>query len=250
MKLPILIALPHGETCLPIATREQLTLSTEQIQKYYWDYGSKEIFTHDKFHILSAKYSRLFCDLNRASNDWTLSKNFKRAGIVRQKTEYGKEIYMTPLTDSEKISREKEHKEFYARCLQIIKNENIQFFIAGHTMEDLSLDEEVDPKSKRPDIVLSTNNFRTCNKKTAFLFSEIFQSLGFSVQIDDPFLGGHLLTHFCSKKTLPGVQIEVRRGLFSTNAENINGEQLTAVSQKIERAISLFWKKFLTESKR
>ena len=250
MTLPIFITIPHGEIDFPEDKKETLTLSEKEIQESYCDYGSNELFASDSFHVLKSSYSRLFCDINRAPDNWSHSDDLKLAGVVRQKTEAGKNIYHTPLTEDEKKTRLQEHQKFYSECSQLIEKNKIQFFVAGHTMEDYPSEEIANPQARRPDIVISTNNFQTCDESTALFLRDTFVKQGFTVKIDTPFLGGHLLTHFCDTKGLPGVQIEVRRGLFSTNAHEINESELKQVSKKIEQALLVFWEKFLTKGER
>lgn len=241
MKLPILIAIPHGKTDLPKEVKERVLLSAEEIQERYCDYGSDELFTGKLWHTVSAPYSRLFCDLNRPHDDWEHSANLKKAGIVRQQTEDGRKIYDPPLSEKEKKGRTEGHKNFYTRCLQVIETEEIRFFIAGHTMEDYPYDTKPTPDKKRPDVVISTNNYQTCDEPTAYYLAAAFRAQGFTVQIDDPFLGGHLLTHFCDKEKLPGVQIEMRRGLFSYGPHEISDTKLQDTQARIQKAILAFW---------
>ena len=249
MKLPILIALPHDKSFLPPEVRENIILTDDNIAEHYCDYGSKELFDHKIFHKVEAKFGRLYCDLNRASDDWSLSPDFKSAGVVREVTTTGQPIYKKFLTNEDKNTRVEEHNRFYAECLQVIENENIQFFIAGHTMETYPPTEEPSPENIRPDVVISTNNFQTCNEVHAYLLADAFRQQGFTVKIDDPFLGGNLLTHFCSTDKLPGVQIEMRRGLFSTSAHDINNNKLQDASARVMRAILEFWKNFQLQKK-
>ncbi len=250
MKLPILMALPHGKTTLPPSALQHMTLADEQILEKYCDYGSEELFTGKLWHTISAPYSRLFCDLNRSSEDWSHSPDLKKAGVVRQKTEEGDDIYTQELTETQKEARVSGYDDFYAKCLHSIENEPILFFIAGHTMEDYPMGETPTAENRRPDVVISTNNFQTCDEVTAYHLADAFRQQGFTVKIDDPFLGGHLLTHFCATDKLPGVQIEMRRGLFSYGAHEISAGKLQDAKSRIQRAILVFWEKFLTERKR
>ncbi len=244
MTPPILIVIPHGETSLPNEMESRITLSPEEIQSWYWDYGSNELFENIEGYVIKAPYSRLLYDLNRKPDNWTHSSNLKRAGVVRTITEWGQEIYSHALTEEEKNERAEEHKKFYAQCAQIIQEKNIQFFIAGHTMEDLPMIESKDAPP-RTDIALSTNHFQTCDKFTTNTLATLLRKEGFSVAIDHPFTGGYLLKHFCDSEKLPGIQIEVRRGLFSENAQSIHKAELRNTAEKIQRALSFFWKEFL-----
>ena len=68
MKLPILVALPHSTNHLPKEVVQKMKLS-QKVRDQYFDVGSEEVFSSPDCQVVSAKHSRLFCDLNRAV-DW------------------------------------------------------------------------------------------------------------------------------------------------------------------------------------
>ena len=73
----------------------------------------------------------------------------------------------------------------------------------------------------RADIVLGNRDFTTCSRDMTLKIVSFFQDRGFSVSVNDPYPGKYVLGHHCSRRGLPGIQIEINRKLYM-NEKTLN----------------------------
>lgn len=242
-KLPILIALPHSTSFLPEEALKTIKLKESRLNSYF-DIGSSEIFSSDKFEIVSANFSRIFCDLNRAPDHFEKrTKSSNREGVVIQKTDTFEDIYMEKLTDTEIKNRVLEHEAYYKLVQEKIVLCDAKFFIAGHSMAEYPPNTEPSVDNRRPDIVISNNDFATCDAKKTEILKDLFEKFGYSVKVNVPFKGGFLLNYFCHRDRLPGVQIEVSQAGFLNKAGEIDMEKVKEYQMNFEQIFINFLEK-------
>jgi N-formylglutamate amidohydrolase/biotin carboxylase len=243
VKHPFLIVIPHSTNHLPEKMAEGMKLTEADVERYH-DAGAYELFNLDDFHVIAAEYSRLYCDLNRAPDQKAGSTMKDRKGVVINKTYFGKDIYKKPLTESEYADRLEEHKRSFVEIEKCIKENDIQFFIGGHTMYSHPLQEDPTDANKRKDIVLSNNDHQTCDEETINIMKECFEEHGYVVGVNDPFKGGYQLTHFCDKDALPGIQIEFRiANIGDEKTLELDQKKIGVHKEKIRQALLDFWGK-------
>jgi N-formylglutamate amidohydrolase len=238
----MLITIPHSANHLPEKIKGKMQLNEEDILRYY-DAGAYELFNLNDFHVIHAKYSRLYCDLNRDPKQKAGFTMEDRKGVIINKTYWGKDIYEKPLTKNEYSSRLKEHSRFFTEVGKIIKDKNIRFFITGHTMYSHPLQGNPTDANERKDIVLSNNDHQTCDEKTINIMRECFEKQGYTVDINHPFKGGHQLTHFCDKNVLPGIQIEFKIANIGDEKNlKLDRQKIKIHKEKVEKALTDFYK--------
>ncbi len=241
-KLPILIALSHSTSHIPEEVVKKMCIA-KKTREQYFDVGSKEVFDLSDCHLVSARYSRLYCDLNRAPDQVAENNMKNRSGVVLLRTMQGYPIYKTPPKKSDCSARIIEHQRYYQEIKSTLKREKIHFFIAGHTM--LTNSPISNFEKRRSDIALSNNNHCTCGARTLDLLKAEFEKVNYSVTVNEPFKGGFLLNYFCHRDRLPGVQIEFRRGLIvDEKTFEINKKMVSIHNKKMARVIRNFSNKF------
>ena len=234
---PVLVLIPHSTTYLPEDTKAKMKLNEADLFRYH-DAGAYELFKLDDFEVIDAKYSRLYCDLNRDPKQKAGMTMKDRKGVIINKTYWDKDIYKKPLTEKQYAIRLKEHSRSFAEIKRSIKKKGIRFVIIGHTMYSYPL--QIKPKNAnaRKDIILSNNDHQTCDEKTINIMKKCFEKQGYTVAINNPFQGGYQLTHLCDKRSLPGIQIEFRIGNIG-NEENLElkKEKVKVHKVKIKKAL-------------
>lgn len=232
-KIPILVVLPHSTSYLPEKVITKMRIS-KKIRDGYFDVGSKEVFDLPNLTLKLAKYSRLYCDLNRAPDQVGENNMKNRKGVVLLRTMQGYQVYKKFLEKSDYLERIKEYEAYFAEVKKIIKKEKPCFLIAAHTMLP----------HHSWDIVISNNDHCTCSANAINLLKFEFEKAGYSVSINNPFKGGFLINYFCHRDRLRGIQIEFSRRLIADKkSSELKPNLLSLHNKKITQVIQNFYKK-------
>ena len=211
-KYPILITIPHCSTFVPVELRRLMTLQDSQINRMC-DPFTDEIFDVPKAYVVKARISRLVTDLNRAPDDIESEAKLSKAGVVVSIDIDGNPIYKTPPSMAMVMERvSKYHDTFHDKIDQF--KPYAKFLIDGHSLRSIGPSTRVDARQERADITLGNRDYTTCSRHMTRKVMKFFEERGFSVKINDPYKGAYLIGYHCSRKGLPGIQIEVNEKLF------------------------------------
>ncbi|MDP3976052.1 MAG: N-formylglutamate amidohydrolase [bacterium] len=209
---PILITIPHCSFFVPVELRRLMCLTDFDI-KAHSDLFTDQIFDVPAAHLVKAKISRLVADPNRAPDDILMESHLSADGVVVSVTEDGKPIYREP--PNEAMIRErvaKYHLGFHEEVDQLAPR--MKFLIDGHSLKSRGSKMKDDAGQQRADIVLGNRDYTTCDRQTTVKIYRFFQERGFSVKVNDPYSGKYVIGHHCSRRKLPGIQVEVNRKLY------------------------------------
>ncbi|MBD3360597.1 hypothetical protein GF366_02220 [Candidatus Peregrinibacteria bacterium] len=211
-KYPILIAIPHASTFVPKELKDLMLFNDFQIRKQS-DLYTGEIFDVPNAYVVKAKISRLVVDVNRAPDDIEMEYKLYHEGVVVSVDEFGEQIYKTP-PDLENIFGrvEKYHEPFHKEIDELSKK--AKFLIDAHSLWNIGPKMRSDTGMERADIVLGNRDYTTCSRDTTLKIYNFFKDKGFSVKINEPYSGKYILGYHCSRRGLPGMQIEINRKLY------------------------------------
>ena len=211
-KLPILITIPHCSTFVPAELRRLMTLRDSQISKMCDPY-TDVIFDIPKAYVVKARISRLVTDLNRAPDDIEHEAQLSKAGVVVSIDIDGNPIYKTPPSMDMVMERvSKYHDTFHDKIDELSRE--AKFLIDGHSLRSVGPSTREDAGEERADIILGNRDYTTCSRHMTRRIMRFFEDRGFNVKINDPYKGAYLIGSHCSRKGLPGIQIEVNEKLF------------------------------------
>lgn len=211
-KSPILITIPHCSTFVPVELRRLMMLKDAQINKMCDPY-TDEIFDVPKAYVVKARISRLVTDLNRAPDDIESEAKLSKAGVVVSIDIDGNPIYKSPPSMDMVMDRvTKYHDTFHDKIDELKKN--VKFLIDGHSLRSMGPSTRIDAGKARADIILGNRDYTTCSRHMTQRVLKFFQDRGFQVAVNDPYKGAYLIGYHCSRKGLPGIQIEMNEKLF------------------------------------
>ena len=211
-KYPILVSIPHCSTFVPVDLRRMMTLSDSQIRKNS-DPHTDIIFDVPKAYVVKARISRLVADLNRAPDDIEMEYKLSNDGVVVSVDVDGHPIYKTPPSLETIFDRvQKYHNTFHDKIDEL--KPKVKFLIDGHSLRSVSPASRNDAGTKRADIILGNRDFTTCSRGMTHFIMKFFQERGLHVKINDPYKGRYLIGYHCSRRHLPGIQVEVNEKLF------------------------------------
>ena len=243
MEWPFVISLPHSSGRIPEALRPSYALSDEEIRDSI-DLGTREIFgCLPVMELLSASWSRLVVDLNRGPQD----RGPK--GIIAEVDYDGRLVYQPGCVpdDRERESRIRQYYMPYHKRLEAALDRPVAAMLFGcHSLTGVGPPEAPDPGVRRKDIVLGNNgnlqgtahtssDDTTCPAETLLQVKEAFERQGFSVSINDPYVGGYIVTHYGRKyarKGFAAIQIEINQALY-TEKKRLVREQVEQIRDRI-----------------
>lgn len=212
-KYPILVTIPHCSTFVPVDMRKRMMLTDVQIRKNC-DPFTDQIFDIPKAHVIKAGISRLVTDLNRAPDDIEMEYKLSNDGVVVSVDLDGNPIYKeTPSIEKVFDRVQKYHDTFHSKIDELKKNK-VKFLIDGHSLRSKAPITKANPGKERADIILGNRDFTTCSRGITKKIMTFFQDRGFSVAVNDPYAGKYLIGYHCSRRGLPGIQIEVNEKLY------------------------------------
>lgn len=203
MNLPLLISVPHAGTQVPPEVDQFNLLTIEQIVKD-GDEGASEIFSlqEEVAAYVSTNIARAYVDMNRAEDDRGYD------GVVKTVTIYKESIYSRPLKESEIQKLISRYYQPYHRKLTRLAT-GVLLGIDCHTMAAEAPPICDDAGTTRPLLCLS-NADGTCPEDWTQLMAECLEeAFGFTVSINSPFKGGHIIRSHSSE--LPWLQLELLR---------------------------------------
>ncbi len=211
-KYPILITIPHCSTFVPADFRKLMTLSDGRIRKQS-DPFTDQIFDVPKAYVVKARISRLVVDLNRAPDDIEMEYRLSNDGVVVSVDHDGEPVYKTPPSLEAIFDRVKMYHDTFHEKIDELKP-NVKFLIDGHSLRSVGPAAKPDAGVARADIIIGNRDFTTCSRGMTKKIVQFFEGRGFSVSVNKPYSGRYLLGYHCSRRTLPGIQIEINEKLY------------------------------------
>lgn len=211
-KYPILITIPHCSTFVPVELRRLMMLRDSQINRMC-DPFTDIIFDIPKAYVVKARISRLVTDLNRAPDDIESEAKLSKAGVVVSIDLDGNPVYKSPPSMDMIMDRVATYHDSFHDKIEEFKP-NVRFLIDGHSLRSKGPVTRADAGLERADIILGNRDYTTCSRQMTRKIMRFFEARGFDVRINDPYKGAYLIGYHCSRKGLPGIQIEVNEKLF------------------------------------
>ena len=230
-KYPILVSIPHASTFVPVDLRRRMLLSDKEILSQS-DLYTDEIYDVPNVHIVKAKISRIVVDMNRAPDDIEAQCKLCNDGVVVSVDEFGTKIYEEPVPEKEILERVVKYHETFHQQIDDLSGK-VKFLIDGHSFWNFGPPTKDDAGKERPDISIGNREHTTCSKSDAEFIARFFEDRGFSVKINDPYIGKYVIGYHCSRRGLRGCHIEINRKLF------MNEKTLRPHKQKIAHFNSL-----------
>lgn len=213
-KYPVLIAIPHSSTFVPVDLRRLMLFDENQIRKQS-DLYTDEIFGLPEAYVVKTGISRLVVDVNRAPDDIEAECKLGHEGVVVSVDEFGEQIYREAPDVDEIVERvTKYHDPFHKEIEDLAASGKVRFLIDGHSLWSVGPSMREGAGKERADIVLGNRDYTTCSRDMTLKIVSFFKNLGFSVSVNDPYPGKYVLGYHCSRRGLPGIQIEINRKLY------------------------------------
>jgi N-formylglutamate deformylase len=257
LAIPLVFDSPHSGIQFPAdftcsATVEQL--------KTGWDAFVDELWDGAVAHgavLQRAHFSRMFIDLNRASDDIdpallrVASSECKPTkysdrgmGLIRRFALPGVALYAQPLEIEDIKARVRDYYLPYHSALSNTLNNLHQSFgrvwhVDCHSMKSMGNKMNIDNGETRPDVILGDNDGLAGDPGFVQAVEDAFTRLGYKVVRNTPYKGGYLVTHY-AKPDLGrySMQIEINRALYMNEQSYQANDNFVSLQTDLNSVVS------------
>lgn len=233
----LILHIPHSSTIIPFY--ECFVLSKSEIAGEIiklTDWHTDEIFDSASDYKIVAPFSRLFCDVERFTDDSKEIMSKYGMGVLYEKTDCGRQLRNV----SEEIRKKILNDYYYAHHNRFSKAVDEELAVSGkaliidcHSFPDVPLKRDQDQEQNRPDICIGTDDFHTPVWLCEFT-TDYFSSNGFSFLVNKPYNGSIVpLSHYQINRNVMSVMIEINRRLYLKE-----GSEKSSGFMKISKLIS------------
>jgi len=232
----VILHIPHSKTNIPFYDGFNLDL-VEQETNLLVDIGTDEIFNIEGVDSLIFEHNRIFCDVERLSDE--LEPLFdKGRGFYYTNTDSGKTLREVIPGLKEKIKKDfydVHHSKLETLTQDKLNKYNNVLIIDCHSFTDIPFESDLDKSPDRPDICLGVDSFHT----PKWLVEQLetgFKYHNFSVKINSPYSGTIIpLKYYELDNRVKGIMIEINRKLYLKNGlvDKTQVENLNEVISKI-----------------
>lgn len=250
MKLPVLIAIPHGGIKVPEEVAARVKLSKAEIFDDI-DPFARELFNIEEsvMVLVETPYARCFIDVNRAPE---LLPPTHPDGALKTQTRSGLPIYSAPLDEALAAQLiERYHQPFHQQLAQARAMTGLKLALDCHIMHPVGPVHAPDPGQRRPMICLSNLDGETSSMETlswlADCMARAFKVPRTTVTLNQPFCGGYIIRSGfdAARADLPWVQVELNRSLYMDQGGS--GEDGPTASQVRLRELNWCFNRALTQ---
>jgi N-formylglutamate deformylase len=225
----MILHIPHASSTIPDQYKDQFILSDEELSKEHLgltDAYTDELFQNPAAHVVCFPYSRLLVDVERFPGDEQEPMSKVGMGMIYTRTISGSPLRKN-LSRVEKVNLRKLYDKHHLMLTQKVEDELLQkgraLIVDCHSFPSQPLPCDANQSPLRPDICLGADDFHTPRELVSNL-KDAFSSLGFSVEINNPYVGTIVpLKWYCKDERVRSVMIEINRRLYMNEA---SGEKL------------------------
>jgi N-formylglutamate amidohydrolase len=239
MKQQLILHIPHASTHIPDTTGYVFTpgeLQNEMLQLIDW--YTDELFANSTDTVLIAPFSRVFCDVERFTDDAREPMALQGMGVLYEKSDTGKTMRRVTPQYRNKVIRlyYRPHHERLTHAVQnqLEKNGNC-LIVDAHSFPDVPLRRDTDQTRPRPDFNIGTHALHT-SPELARSAGQFFRERGFTVGINWPYAGTMVPMHWYNKqKKVQSLMLEVNRKLYlqpGSSEKSSNFKQLQQLVQE------------------
>jgi N-formylglutamate deformylase len=227
---PLVVSVPHAGTGVPEEDAPLLALEGQALLR------DADLFV-DRLcagvpaigaPLLTASVSRYVLDVNRAPEDVDREvcaelerpHRVSARGLVWRVTTDGAPVLKRPLTRTELESRiARIHRPYHTKLAALLEERRARFGYAllldAHSMPSMGRPGHADPGSRRADIVPGDVRGASCSPAITRLLVEHFESAGYAVRPNDPYMGGFITRHHGRPaRGVHAIQLELNRDLY------------------------------------
>ena len=237
-KNQLILHIPHASENIPF--KEGFLIDETKIKSEVLkltDWYTDDLFDSETDLKVIANFSRLFCDVERFSDDNKEEMAKFGMGVLYIKCD---DDTLSRVINSKLRNRILDnyywphHRELNSAVERKLKIDNTCLIVDCHSFPNKSLFKSVNKDNNRPDFNIGTDSFHT--PKDIIIRSEnYFKNLGYTIGIDWPYSGSIVPMEYYKKDDrVKSIMLEVNRSLYlerDTNKKSKNYKKIKEVVQ-------------------
>ena len=214
----LILHIPHSSAIIPFFdgyTADKQKISQEIIKLTDW--YTDDLFSNEIDDTIIAPFSRIFCDVERFTDDKLEVMSRFGMGVLYEKFDDGNTLRVVTQELRERILKEfywKHHKRLSEGVKTQLEANNSCLILDCHSFPEKALNRALDKSSFRPDFNIGTDRFHT-PRELVDSAVKFFEELGYTVLVDKPY-SGSMVPQSCYKKDkrVKSIMLEVNRKLY------------------------------------
>jgi len=241
-KSKIILHIPHSSTKIPFYDGylvDEKVLKEEQL--FLTDWYTNDLYDHPNIISVIAGFSRIFCDVERFSDDSMEIMSKVGMGVIYENRDNG-----TPLRIIKPAMRTRIIEEFYnphhQRLYKAVEDQLRQsgqaFILDCHSFPNIPFKRDLNQNLNRPDFNIGTDEFHTSSNLLE-VAKQFFIDRNFSVGINTPYSGTIVPMKFYQKnKNVQSLMLEINRRLYLNDNTNRKSGDYPIVKETVQEFIS------------
>ena len=239
----LVLHIPHSSTAIPKLEGyivPQSILKSEILKLTDW--YTNDLFQNKIDKDILAPFSRIFCDVERFSEDEKEVMSKFGMGVLYTTLDNGENMREVTAEIRKLILDEYywiHHNKLEKAVDNCLTDQNKCLIVDCHSFPNIPMERALDKKLDRPDINIGTDSFHT--PKHILDFSEkFFLDKGYSVGIDWPYTGSMVPTkHYKKDNRVSSVLIEINRRLYLKEETNKKSNGYSEVKLAIQEYLEM-----------
>ena len=235
MENKLILHVPHSSTNIPILDGyvvDEKSLQHEMLKLTDW--YTDDLFYSEEDEMITADFSRIFCDPERFTEDSQEVMAQFGMGVLYEKNDIGEIIRNVTPEFKEKVLMEyywKHHDKFNVAVNNQLAHFGKALIIDCHSYPSIPLMRDLDQNKERPDFNIGTDVFHT-PKHLIDISIEFFKKAGYTLGIDWPYKGAIVpLAYYNKNKNVESIMLEINRGLYLKEPTNEKTEKYTEIKK-------------------
>lgn len=238
---PLILHIPHSSTVIPSYEGFFSCKLDEEILKLT-DWHTEDLYhSHTNISVI-APFSRIFCDVERFSEDEKEVMSKFGMGVLYNKYDDGRDLRVVSADLREKILKDyywPHHKRLAEEVSRQLKEFNKSIIIDCHSFPNIPLNSSLDTRLDRPDFNIGTDQFHTPPNYVKKA-QKYFNDLGYNLGIDWPYSGSMVPTAYHKiNKNVRSIMLEVNRKLYLKDGSNIKSDNYKQTKEVVQGFLRL-----------
>lgn len=225
----LILHIPHASTNIPFLDGYSIAdgfLNSEILKLTDW--YTDDLFSNEIDEAIIAPFSRIFCDVERFSEDSQEVMAKMGMGVLYEKADTGETIRTVTLELRNKILKEyywKHHNKLTIKVNKQLAVFDKTLIVDCHSFPNIPLIRSLDNAVNRPDFNIGTDSFHTPQNVIQASIA-FFKQKGYSLGIDWPYKGTIVpMVHYHKKKKVSSIMLEINRKLYLNEPGNEKSKQ-------------------------
>lgn len=238
---PIILHIPHSSIHIPfkdgyLVDDSILKLEMQRLTDWY----TEDLYQGENTISVKANFSRIFCDVERFSNDQEEIMSTVGMGMIYEKTTEGLPLRKVTPTIRKTIY-EKYYCVHHQRLVEAVESQllinNKALILDCHSFPNIPHPMILDAEIARPNFSIGTCNFHT-PEELIDLSIAFFEYNGFSISVNTPYSGTMVPTnYYLVDKRVQSIMLEINRKLYMEGIRK--SENYSHIKSLVNRYVKL-----------